>query len=132
MPRQQRSNKTVAEIANRFMSAMEKHLGLAPTQLWRLLGYSNPSTLQAVRRGSVLPDFVRVAQHKELLRDSRGLSLNLHWVITGEGAPLLEKIQQPLQKKSKIEVLDDDIIIMMRCMKPGKKAALKKFLAEFR
>lgn len=127
MPRQQRTKKSVSDIAERFAGAAVDHLGMTSTELWQILGYANPSTLQAVRKGRVLPDFVRIAEHSNLLRDSNGRGLNLHWVITGEGSPLLQVSKMSVKKMQ----IDNDIISKIQSLKPTKKAVLVKFLSEF-
>lgn len=129
MTRQQRSNDVVSDIAGRFFSAVDEHLGVTPAELSRRLGYSNPSTVQAIKRRVALPDFARLSEHKGALRDGEGRMLNLHWVITGDGSPLFRPgVNAP--------VMDDggfynDIIIKLKKLSPKKQIILMKFLAEF-
>lgn len=131
MSRQQRSEKVVATIAHRFVDATHEQLGVAPAELWRLLGYANPSTVHAMRRGKALPDFVRIAEHNARLCDAKGRTLNLHWVITGEGVPMLNRGQKAARPITRSEQLDNDIIIKLRGLKLAQKTALVKFLTEF-
>ncbi|MBI2768968.1 MAG: hypothetical protein HYX47_05070 [Burkholderiales bacterium] len=132
MPRQQRSDKAVAEIAKRFITAAQEHLGLAPADLWRALGYANSSTVHSVTKGETLPDFVRIAEHQAYMRDARGRSLNLHWVITGQGSPVVEPGQAGrVGRASAKESAENDIIVKLRRMKPSRRATLVKFLDEF-
>lgn len=132
MARQQRSNKAVSDIARRFIAAAQEHLGMAPADLWRALGYANPSTLHSVTKGVTLPDFVRLAEHQADMCDAKGRSLNLHWVITGQGSPIVElgRVNRPRAVRNK-DALENDIIVKFRRMKPGKRAMLAKFLDEF-
>jgi len=135
MSRQQRSEQAVADIATRFIAAAQEHLGITPSDLWRVLGYANASTVQSVRRGKSLPDFVRIAEHYSSMRDQHARSLNLHWVITGEGNPMVEtQSKQPQHGRTTLKKNadeEDDIIIRIRRMKPTKRATLMKFLREF-
>jgi hypothetical protein len=131
MSRQQRSEKAVAGIAERFVRAAQEHLGICPTELSRLLGYANPSTIHAVRKGVILPDFVRISEHLSKLRDARGRALNLHWVITGEGQPLTSQRSNSQRKPKAIDKTDDVIIMRVRRLSPGKKETLAKFLSDF-
>jgi hypothetical protein len=132
MPRQQRSKQAVADIATRFITAAQKHLGMAPSDLWRILGYVNSSTMHSVCKGKVLPDFVRIAEHQAAMRDARGRSLNLHWVITGQGSPVVEAGRRNrLPSAAGKDLVENDIIVRFRRMKPSKRAALMKFVKEF-
>lgn len=132
MPRQQRSEQAVADIAARFIQAAQDHLGMAPSDLWRALGYANSSTVQSVRKGTALPDFVRIAEHQAEMRDARGRSLNLHWVITGQGSPIVEGEQARKGRGPHAnQAAENDIIVRLRRMKPSKRATLMKFLNEF-
>lgn len=132
MPRQQRSDEAVAAIAKRFITAAQEHLGLAPADLWRALGYANSSTMHSVSKGETLPDFVRIAEHQADMRDARGRALNLHWVITGQGHPVVEpgKLGRARRAGAK-ESAENDIIVKLRRMKPSRRATLVKFLNEF-
>lgn len=131
MSRQQRSEQSVAIIAERFVTAAQEHLGVGTAELSRLLGYANPSTIQAVRKGVSLPDFVRISEHISKLRDAQGRALNLHWIITGEGLPVVcEKISTRIKGEG-IDKMDNDIIMQVRRMSPEKKASLARFLSDF-
>lgn len=99
------------------------------TELWKALGYANSSTLNSVRKGRALPDFVRIAEHHGEIRDSRGRALNLHWVITGQGSPVLNAIKQGGKASAKAD--DHDIINRLSRLKPSQRATLLKFLDEF-
>ncbi|MBI5007874.1 MAG: hypothetical protein HZB95_12225 [Nitrosomonadales bacterium] len=131
MSRQQRSEQAVANIAERFVRAAQEYLGISPAELSKLLGYANPSTIQAVRKGATLPDFVRISEHISKLRDAHGRALNLHWVITGEGQPLANQVASSRGKRKIIDKSDDVIIMRIRRMSAGKKASLAKFLSDF-
>lgn len=56
----------------------------------RELGHANASTLSRVREGKTFLDSETLAKLGVL--DVRGLAVpNLHWVLTGSGAPLIGK-----------------------------------------
>lgn len=132
MSRQQRSDKAVADIARRFITAAQEHLGLSPADLWRALGYANSSTVHSVKKGETLPDFVRIAEHQAVMRDAQGRSLNLHWVITGQGSPVVESSRASrVRSATTKETEENDIIVKLRRMKPSRRASLVKFLKEF-
>ena len=132
MARQQRSGKAVSDIARRFITAAQEHLGLAPADLWRALGYANSSTVHSVTKGETLPDFVRIAEHQADMRDAQGRSLNLHWVITGQGSPVVEPSRTGRTRNATTkEMAENDIIVRLRRMKPRRRAMLVKFLDEF-
>ena len=132
MASQQRSGKAVADIAKRFITAAQEHLGLAPADLWRALGYANSSTVHSVTKGETLPDFVRIAEHQADMRDAQGRSLNLHWVITGQGNPVVDSVRVGrIRSATSEEMAENDIIVKLRRMKPSRRAMLVKFLDEF-
>lgn len=132
MARQQRSGKAVADIAKRFITAAQEHLGLAPADLWRALGYANSSTVHSVTKGETLPDFVRIAEHQADMRDAQGRSLNLHWVITGQGNPVVDSGRVGrIRSATSEEIAENDIIVKLRRMKPSRRAMLVNFLDEF-
>jgi hypothetical protein len=124
-----RPQNVVSGIAERFISAAQDHLGMEATDIWRGLGYSNSSTLNSIRKGEALPDFARIAEHHGAIQDARGRVVNLHWVITGQGNPLLSS-PKPGGKPSKNPV-DHDIINRISRLKPSQRATLLKFLDEF-
>ena len=90
MSRKPRSEEAVEKIAMRFFQATNKYLGMDISTLWKTLGYANPSTIQSIKNGRTLPDFIRIVERKTAFTDDQGRSLNLHWVLTGEGASMLK------------------------------------------
>ena len=118
MSRQQRSKNQVLEIAERFNTLVQTYLGCTYPDLSKLLEYANPSTLYAVKYGRTLPDFIRIAEHIDRLRDRRGRKINLHWLITGDGSPMLNN------KNSKSKNNYDDIIINVGDLDREKREAV--------
>ncbi len=129
MSRQQRTEKSVEIIASRFILATKLYLKINSTELSKLLGYANPSPIHSVSKGRTLPDFVRLFEHRLDLRDENGLTLNFHWLITGEGAPMIKP--EDMEESGFSSQWNDDIYINIKKLKPTKKMALAKFLAEF-
>lgn len=128
MSRKPRSEEAVEKIAMRFFQATNQYLEMDISTLWKTLGYANPSTIQSIKNGKTLPDFIRIVERKSAFTDIQGRSLNLHWVLTGEGAPMLKSTS--LKSTNKVQK-HDDIIIKIKKMPPKKREALKKFLVEF-
>jgi hypothetical protein len=128
MARRQRSSKVVTGIAQRFSVGVEEHFGLSVAQLSQRLGYANPSTVQAIKKGSALPDFARLSEYKEVFLDPRGRALNLHWVITGDGAALLCRADEVTISNPDFI---DDIIILVKKLPLQKQIALVEFLRQF-
>lgn len=129
MSRKQQSHPEIKKkIAERFVKAFEVGMGLTPAEISRRLGYANQTTIQAVKRGSALPDFARIALYRDQLRDRRGGILNLHWLITGEGTPFI-KVDSDVESSRRRDQQDDDIIILLSGMNAKQKNALTRFLA---
>lgn len=53
------------------------------------LEYSNGSTVTRIKRGTVIPDPLRLARFAARLGEKNGRTINLHWVLTGEGMPII-------------------------------------------
>jgi hypothetical protein len=62
------------------------HLGMTDTAAARALGYKSPATLWKIRQGK---SFVGVERLVALARISKDRVPNLHWLLTGEGAPFI-------------------------------------------
>lgn len=128
MARKQSPSPEIKEkIAARFAKAFEVGMGLTPAEISRKLGYANQTTIQAIKRGKVLPDFARLALYRDELRDRHGCALNLHWLITGEGKPFI-KVTADVGGGQRRVSSDDDIIMLISGMNQKQKAALTKFL----
>lgn len=115
MARYQRPESNVSEIAERFDFWVRKYLQCNYSQLSKILNYANPSTLQAVKLKKVLPDFIRISNNLDKIKDPQGRKLNLHWLISGEGNPVVNE-----EKPKKF----DDIIINIQGVDDDKKKAI--------
>ncbi|UDM38424.1 hypothetical protein LIS44_00925 [Acinetobacter haemolyticus] len=109
MARYQRPESNVSEIAERFDFWVRKYLQCNYSQLSKILNYANPSTLQAVKLKKVLPDFIRISNNLDKIKDPQGRKLNLHWLISGEGNPVVnEEKPKNLMILYKYSRVDDD------------------------
>ena len=121
MPRQNHSIEQVHAISMRFNTLVIDHLRTNYSELSRRLGYANASTLHAVKKGKSLPDFLRLAHNQEKLTDKYGRKINLHWLITGTGDPML--------KNDHNENKFNDIIINIGNLNFQKKQEIFNILA---
>ena len=100
MGRRKRNQDLLREQCSRvtaLLSLVEK----SEAAIGRELGHSNASTLSRVREGKTFLDSETLARFGAL--DVRGLAVpNLHWVLTGTGAPILGK---PGQKPAQVAAL---------------------------
>jgi hypothetical protein len=92
-----------------------EELDLSLSEVSRALNYKNSSTLHAVRSGKALPDITR------LTTLAKEHAINLHWLITGEGARFFSVEQSAHTSQSKIDV---DIIKETLRLPEAKKRAL--------
>lgn len=74
------------------LSAMLDSTRISDSEISRLLGYANPATLARMRRGEAFLDSERLATLGQL-KIFAGACPNLHWVLTGQGTPLLGHIK---------------------------------------
>ncbi|MFK7256617.1 hypothetical protein ABBZ21_18535 [Acinetobacter baumannii] len=121
MPRQNHSIEQVHAISKRFNTLVIDYLRTNYSELSRRLGYANSSTLHAVKKGKSLPDFLRLAHYHDKLTDKYGRKINLHWLITGVGDPML--------KNDHNEYKFNDIIINIGNLNFQKKQEIFNILA---
>lgn len=132
MSRPQRKNKAVLQaIASRFVHAYEVGMGLTTAEVARRLQYANSTTIQAVRRGDVLPDIARIGENIAALANRRGDVLNLHWLITGNGSPFFATPPEGSEKGTKAAQDDDDIIMCLSNLNAEQKDAFSKLILTF-
>jgi hypothetical protein len=100
MGRRQRNQNLLREQCSR-VTALLSLIDQSEAAIGRELGHANASTLSRVREGKTFLDSETLAKLGAL--DVRGLAVpNLHWVLTGIGAPVLGN---PRQKASKVAAL---------------------------
>lgn len=102
-------------------------MGLSTAEISRRLGYANSTTIQAIRRGTTLPDVARIAEHIDKLTNKRGDILNLHWLITGMGYPFVAKESGNHRSKKKATI-DDDIIMCVLNLNRTQQTAFTKLI----
>ncbi|TXI47110.1 MAG: hypothetical protein E6Q50_14350 [Lysobacter sp.] len=123
MPRTQRSREhDIQAISSRLIDVLEGQLSLSMADAARALGYANATTLHKVKRGSVLPDFSRVAAFADQQGRRTGQMPNLHYILTGQGVPMLP-YRAPESDQVKFSI-DDDIINQLSDSEPATKQAL--------
>jgi hypothetical protein len=84
--RVKKNQKIQQQLCRRFVELLEAHLGLTDAQAARALGYKNPATLWKIRRAETFVDVERLVT---LARIGGGRTPNIHWLLTGEGTPLI-------------------------------------------
>lgn len=97
------------------MSVLEE-LGLSMAAAARAMNYQTSATLHSIRAGKVLPDVARLSEFAKLY------SVNLHWLITGEGDRFALSRDSLSMIKTKKDV--DIINIALRLDNPSKDALL--------
>ena len=105
------------------LSAMLDSTRISDSEISRLLGYATPATLARMRRGEVFPDSERLATLGRL-KICAGACPNIHWVLTGQGPPLVDH-----HKNKQIEALEilirqatKDSILITGQQPPGREA----------
>jgi len=91
MPRNRKDPKAMGDACNRFVWLMENVLRISSAEMARELGYANSTTVQKVKRQETFPDVERLQRLASLFTQD-GSRPNLHWLITGEGEPVLPTI----------------------------------------
>ncbi|MCW8875643.1 MAG: hypothetical protein OQK04_00385 [Kangiellaceae bacterium] len=105
MARNQKNEALRQEMCRRLRLLAEKHLEIERKQLSESLGYKNDTVLRRVWKGEVFPDTERLAKLAKLKTENGG-SPNIHWIIAGEGTPLLfEADRDPSTQSRLIDVL---------------------------
>lgn len=81
------------EISHRFVELVETHLRLSWTDLAKLLGYSNRTTLDAVKGGRTIPGPDKLYTLARWISPD-GNRANIDWIFTSEGSPLIDTKRQ--------------------------------------
>jgi len=100
MGRRKRNQVLLREQCSRVIALLSL-VDRSEAAIGRELGHANASTLSRVREGTTFLDSETLAKLGAL--DVRGLAVpNLHWVLTGTGAPFLGK---PRRATTQVEAL---------------------------
>jgi hypothetical protein len=113
------------KIGDRFIYVLEKKLGLSLAEAAVELGYSNPSTLYAIRDGKALPSHEKILVAAEILRTRRNRVIDMNWLFTGVKKPLIAA-----RGINKFDAVDNDIINSLRHMSVDQKKALSILLGK--
>lgn len=114
----QRSKSATKEISRRLLYALQEDFGLTISEASEALGYATSSTLHAVKNGRVLPDTARLANFASQQIDATGRTINLHWLLTGQGDKFFVTGQKPSNS------LDVDIMKSTMQLDTSAKQAL--------
>jgi len=128
-------------MCTRLVELLDRHLQITDAEAAAALGYRDTSVLWKVRRGGAFVDVEKLAKLADLGRRDR--RANLHWLISGDGPPLLGPSRDPTGQSSidrtlsrlsreQIRALETVISALLPSQKPkakatsrGAKAAIK-------
>ncbi len=100
MPRRKRDPKLLRDQCSR-VAALLALANETDAEISRYLGHANPSTLSRLRNGASFLDSESLAKFgRYAVRDLA--HPNLHWVLTGDGEPLLA---EKTSKRQELEAL---------------------------
>lgn len=84
-------NPTVtSDVSGRFVELVEDHLRMPWADVANVLGYSNRTTLDAIRQARALPGLDKIYVLAKL-RAKDGRRPNIDWLFSSEGAPLIDQ-----------------------------------------
>lgn len=130
MPRTQRPvDELSVGIGRRIVSALQVDLGLSMKEAGQALGYANPSPLYSFRYGKALPDPARLAAFVRGQVKVTNKVLNLHWVLTGDGAPFIKTESAASEQSSSLDI---DIMNKALLLNDQQKKALLVLLSSLR
>ena len=89
MSRRKKNVSLMEEMCRRLVLLTENHLHITRRELSLKLGYKNESTLQKVWQGSTFPDSEKL-NILSRIQNNIDARPNIHWLITGEGQPLIQ------------------------------------------
>ena len=83
-----KKNQTLQrQMCARLVELLDRHLQMSDTEAARVLGYRSASTLWKIRRGIAFVDVEKLATLAALR--ARTARPNIHWLVSGNGAPLI-------------------------------------------
>jgi hypothetical protein len=91
--------KIASDICGRFVDL----LTLLPGSLRSksvVLGYDSPSTIYAVKKGTVLPDLIKLSRLAG--QEEQGQRPNIDWLVTGRGKMMIPKNEEGILEKEVI------------------------------
>lgn len=120
MARSQKNAVLRMDMCSRLQALAEKHLKISMRDLSDKLGYSNTTVLRRAWKGEVFPDTERLAI-LATIKTKTDRTPNIHWLITGEGPPLIEPQKKISSRKS-------DLIRVVKSLSPTKADSLLNIL----
>jgi hypothetical protein len=78
-----------SDVCGRFVELVERHLNLSWSDVAEDLGYSNRTTLDAVRKARTLPGMDKIYLLAKL-QGKDGRRANIDWLFSNEGPPLID------------------------------------------
>lgn len=126
MPRAKRDPEALKELTERFTRLVDRHLELSDRELAEALGYSGTTTLSRVRKGGTFLDIERLVRLADLETQSGGRP-NIHWLLTGQGEPILqpedlsrtEKVERLIDRVKRLEEPEVDALTMLLIKQQG-------------
>lgn len=98
-------NPTItSDVSGRFVELIETHLRMSWVDAAQALGYSNRTTLDAIRKSRALPGPDKIFALAKL-RTNDGRRPNIDWLFSNEGAPLVESRPNSESKESTLTSL---------------------------
>lgn len=122
MARSQKDEILRRAMCQRLQELAENHLKMPMKVLSDKLGYSNTTVLRRAWKGEVFPDTERLATLATLKTQSQ-LVPNIHWLITGEGQPLIDASPKRISSKK-------TLIKVVNSLTKSKADSLLNFLVE--
>jgi hypothetical protein len=126
MSRKKRGDsRKIEKICRRLLSTLQDNFEMSLATISSALEYSNGSTVTRIKRGTVIPDPLRLARFAARLGEENGRTINLHWVLTGEGMPV---IPHGGAKTASPSSADYDFIKLYSTLAESQKSALVTLL----
>jgi hypothetical protein len=121
MPRTKKNESLQKQMCARLIELLDQHLKMSDSEVARALGYRSVSILWKVRRGLAFVDVERLVAFAKLRQGHVGP--NIHWLISGEGRPMLNT--RPDQAAS------SRLIASLSTLSPKQVSALKGIIRAF-
>jgi len=112
MSRPQKNEQIRRSMCARLKELVEDHLKLSVKDTTKLLGYANTTVLRRVWKGEVFPDTEKLVL-LAMIKNVDGSIPNIHWLITGQGAPLIPEKKE----KNKIYIQLSSIVASLPAAK---------------
>ncbi len=125
MARTKRDPKSRRDMCDRFVWLMETALRLRPGVLAKMLGYTNATTITKVKQREAFPDPERLRTLAGI-KTKDGACPNLHWLITGDGTPLIGRGSREIRKSRAVAET------IIRKLGPERVEALERVLSDLK